>query len=217
MPENAGAGPAGRAARGSPSWRPLVVGIGGSGRPGSATDRALRVALRGAELLDADTHVFDGTFLSGLPLFVPHAAERCDAAADFTRVLAMADGVIIATPSYHGCVSAMVKNSLDYIEDLRADPRPYLDGRAVGCVVTSSGWQAGGTTLTAVRSIVHALRGWPTPLGVLVQTEYRDAPAARPVEPEDRYTDPLLTVGRQVTEFAQATAGLGWAGAGAPR
>ena len=36
----------------------------------------------------------------------------------------------------------------------------------MGLVVTAAGWQAGGVVLSALRDVVHALRGWPTPLGV---------------------------------------------------
>ena len=59
-----------------------------------------------------------------------------------------------------------MKNAIDLLEDLRGDSRVYLDGRAVGCIVTAAGWQGCNTTLGAMRGIVHALRGWPTPLGV---------------------------------------------------
>ncbi|WP_235486927.1 NAD(P)H-dependent oxidoreductase, partial [Frankia sp. AvcI1] len=79
--------------------------------------------------------------------------------------------VVIATPGYHGGMSGLVKNALDYLEDLRGAPRPYLDGRAVGLIVCAEGSQAAGTTLSALRSSVHALRGWPTPLGVTLNTE----------------------------------------------
>ena len=49
-------------------------------------------------------------------------------------------------------------------------PRPYFDGRAVGLIVSAAGWQAGGVTLASMRGIVHAMRGWPTPLGIMVNT-----------------------------------------------
>ena len=55
---------------------------------------------------------------------------------------------------------------VDCLEGLRGDARPYFDGRAIGCIVTADGWQACGTTLSALRTIIHALRGWPPPLGV---------------------------------------------------
>lgn len=178
--------------RGAPP--PLVVGIGGTGRAGSGTERALLTALRGAEQSGARVHLFGGAFLSELPLYRPQRVERCVAARELVDTIARADGVVVASPSYHGGVSAMVKNALDYLEDLRADPRPYLDGRAVGCVVTAAGWQSGGTTLSALRSIVHALRGWPTPLGVTMNT----------TEQPNGSDQKLHTVGHQVAEFASA-------------
>ena len=84
--------------------------------------------------------------------------------------LRQANGVILSTPCYHGSVSGLVKNALDYVEDMRKDPKPYLDGRAVGLIVCGHGWQSTGIVLTAFRSIVHALRGWPTPMGVAINT-----------------------------------------------
>jgi FMN reductase len=40
----------------------------------------------------------------------------------------------------------------------------------VGCIVTAAGDQGAMTTLIALRSVVHALRGWPTPLGAAIVT-----------------------------------------------
>ena len=72
----------------------------------------------------------------------------------------MSDGLVIATPSYHGNVSSLVKNALDLLEDLSAAPRPYLEGRAVGCIVASAGLQAGCMTLSALWGSVHALHAF---------------------------------------------------------
>ncbi len=52
-----------------------------------------------------------------------------------------ADGLILATPAYHADMSGLLKNAIDLLEDLREEPRPYLDGRAVDCIVTAYGWQ----------------------------------------------------------------------------
>ncbi|MFD7447833.1 NADPH-dependent FMN reductase [Kitasatospora sp. NPDC059827] len=174
---------------------PLVVGIGGTGRAGSTTDLALTLALRGAEQAGARTLKFDGAFLEQLPLFRPHHPGRVPAIRQLLARVAQADGVVLATPSYHGGVSALVKNALDYLEDLREDTRPYLHGRAVGCLVSCAGWQAGGTTMASLRSIVHALRAWPVPLGVTLTAETGRTEHVR---------DQLSAVGRMTTEFAQA-------------
>ena len=67
-------------------------------------------------------------------------------------------------------MSGLVKNALDYLEELRGDQRPYLDGRAVGLVAVARGWQASVATLGTLRQVVHALRGWPTPLGLAINS-----------------------------------------------
>jgi len=179
---------------------PLVVGIGGSTRPRSSTDRALRLALDAAEHAGARVLTFDGLALSRLPLFRPEVSERPPLVVELVSAVRQADGVILATPSYHGGVSGTVKNALDYLEDLRQDWRPYLDGRAVGCIVTAAGWQAAGTTLTSLRAVIHALRGWPTPLGAALNTAEVpfDGPSADP-----KGAAQLAEVGRQVVAFCQ--------------
>lgn len=149
--------------------RLFLVGIGGTTRTGSATERAMAISLAAARGLGAETMTFDGRTLQ-LPMYAPERPERTAEACALVEAIRRADGVIIASPGYHGSVSGLVKNALDYLEDLRNDVRPYLDGRAVGCIVCAFGWQATGTTLVALRSIVHALRGWPTPLGVTVNS-----------------------------------------------
>jgi len=58
--------------------------------------------------------------------------------------------------TYHGSLSGLIKNALDSLEPLRDDVRPYLDGRAVGCIVVADGWQACGSALASLRGIVHA-------------------------------------------------------------
>lgn len=172
---------------------PLIVGLGGTLRPGSATEQALRTGLAEAEAAGARTLLFDGAAL-GLPLFPAYDPERSEAARALTHALREADGVLVASPGYHGSISGQVKNALDYAEDLAEDARPYLSGRAVGCIATAAGWQAAVTTLTALRGVVHALRGWPTPLGVAINTTAEDG---------ERGETLLKAQALQVVEFAR--------------
>ncbi|KAA2262230.1 NAD(P)H-dependent oxidoreductase [Solihabitans fulvus] len=177
-----------------------VVGIGGSLRTDSQSERALRIVLAGAAEAGARTTAFSGPDLV-LPFYDPAESDRPEAAKRLVELLRQADGVVLVSPGYHGTVSGLVKNALDYVEDLRGDERPYLDGRAVGCVATAQGWQASVTTLTALRSIVHALRGWPTPLGAAInstQAEFHGDDECT----DKQVADTLRTIGRQVAEFA---------------
>jgi len=181
--------------------RPVILGIGGTTRPDSSTERALQVALKAAAAAGAETAVISGADLH-LPMYDPAVPGLPPQAERLIAEVRRCHGLIIASPGYHGTHSGMVKNAIDYIEELSGDPSPYFDGRAVGCIACAFGWQATGTTLVALRSIVHALRGWPTPLGVGINS-------AMPVfcanggciDESVRFQ--LETVGRQVVEFAQ--------------
>ncbi|MGQ0670280.1 MAG: NADPH-dependent FMN reductase [Actinomycetota bacterium] len=178
----------------------FVLGIGGTTRPGSATERALQVSLAAASADGAQTMLFGGADLV-LPLYTPEDIERVPKAARLVEEVRRADGLIVASPGYHGVVSGMVKNALDYLEDLRDDDPAYLDGQPVGCIATAAGWQATMSTIMSLRSIVHALRGWPTPMGATVNT------AGRVFDEDGSCIDEsarfqLELVGRHVVEFA---------------
>lgn len=153
---------------GAPS--PLIVGIGGSTSPGSSSELLLKAALAASAKLGARTKLIAGPEAM-LPLYTPSQTRRDSRAGDMIESLRCADGVIIASPGYHGSISGMVKNALDYIEDLRTDARPYLHGRGIGCIACAGGAQATGPVLAALRAIAHALRGWPTPLGIGVTAQ----------------------------------------------
>jgi FMN reductase len=158
-----------------PSSKPFIVGIGGATRPESKTERALISALAVAAGMGCRTQLFGGADLAAIPIYDPENDACTEARAALVEAVRMADGVIIASPGYHGSISGLVKNSLDGLEDLRSDVRPYLDGRAVGLIVAADGAQAAGSTLSTLRNIVHALRGWPTPLGVVLSGSDADA------------------------------------------
>jgi FMN reductase len=146
-----------------------------------------------------ETHLIAGRDLE-LPPYTPGAplpvtAERV------VNEIRRADGVILGTPGYHGGISGLVKNAVDYLEELRDDERPYLERRAVGCVVTAAGEQGAVATLLALRSVVHALRGWPTPLGAAIVTSSETFdPAGRCLSPKVELQ--LKTLSREVLHFA---------------
>ncbi|RAK57504.1 NADPH-dependent FMN reductase [Phenylobacterium deserti] len=185
--------------------RPLIVGIGGTIRPGSISERALVCSLQAAEAKGAETRLLGGEFLGALPIFDPRPGELSAAQRELADAVRGADGVIVATPGYHGSLSGLIKNALDTLEVTRKDPAPYFQGRPVGTIVTADGWQAAGTTLSALRAIIHALRGWPTPFGAALNasTDLFD-PEGACRDPKDRWQ--LATVAEQVMEFAHMRA-----------
>ncbi|MCC6008397.1 MAG: NAD(P)H-dependent oxidoreductase [Rhodobacteraceae bacterium] len=182
------------------SRAPRILGLGGTGRAGSSCDRALALVLDAARDQGAEVECFSGGLLD-LPHFDFAGQARLPAARRLIEAVSRADGLILASPCYHGGVSGLVKGALDYLEDLRDAPRPYLDGRAVGLVVTAHGAQALGTTLGALRGIVHALRGWPTPFALAINS------SATPLGPSgaegEAHRQAAAAVAAQVIAFAR--------------
>ncbi|GBE67550.1 FMN reductase [Mycobacterium sp. MFM001] len=148
---------------------PLVVGVGGTLRSNSSTERALRHCLEAVERQGGRTKLYCGEDIE-LPMYNPHDPARTAKAVELIGALREADAVVVASPGYHGGVSGLVKNALDYIEDMRDDSRVYLDNKPWGCISCAYGWQAAVGTLDQLRAIGHALRAWPTPLGVAINS-----------------------------------------------
>lgn len=178
-----------------------IVGIGGTLREGSASEQALRIALNRAADLGARTRIFRGAELAQLPMYTPESRTDNTLAAELVAELRSADGMIIASPGYHGGPSGLIKNALDYTEDLRNDRAPYLTNRSVGLIVTASGWQAAVTALTSLRSVTHALRGWATPYGAVINSTEVHFTAGHCSE--DRVERQLQLVADEVIDFAR--------------
>jgi FMN reductase len=183
------------------SGRPFIVGLGGTTRAGSTSERALATALDRAARLGCETALFGAGAMPVEP-YDPARAERSAQANALVQALRRADGILIATPSYHGGISGLVKNAIDFVEDMRNDARVYFEGRAVGCLVCAEGPQAMGSTIGSLRAIVHALRGWPTPYAAALNSR------ARPFGGEGVAPDPdairaCETVAEEVVAFAR--------------
>jgi FMN reductase len=180
--------------------RPLIVGLGGTFRERSSTEKVLKISMDSAERLGARVV----SFLAGklnLPLYNPESTERSRECAQLIDLLERCDGLIIASPSYHGSISGMIKNALDYAEDMAARGVPYLDGKAVGCISCGAGWQGAVGALHTLRTIVHSLRAWPTPLGIAVNTAEAFLKPNGEIS-DNRLFEQLELVGKQVYDFA---------------
>ena len=181
--------------------KPLIVGVGGTTVAGSSTERALQIALAAAAEAGAEVRLFGGAALAALPLYTPGVA-RTEGETVLVESVRAASGVIIASPGYHGSVSGLVKNAIDLLEETARDAaRPYLADVPVGLIATAYGWQATGSTIAALRSIAHALRGWPTPFAAAVNS------AQCKLDADGGCSDPavveqLRLVGRQVAAAA---------------
>jgi FMN reductase len=124
------------------SKMPLILGIGGTLREGSSTERALTVALRAVEAKGARTRLLGGAFLASLPIYNPASREVTESQEDLARAVSEADGIIVASPGYHGSISGVIKNTLDTLEALRGEPETLLarmSGSGATCFALCAG------------------------------------------------------------------------------
>ena len=182
------------------SSSPVIPAVGGTTRKGSTPEMALALASEETRKVGATVLTLAGPDLA-LPLFDP-AVDATDARVGrFLDAVRSAHGVLISASASHGTMPGMLKNVLDYI-DSGGSAGAYLEGRSVGCIDCAGGWQAIGATLAHLRATVHALRGWPTPLGVAINSN------ARVFAEDGRCLDSAVAasmrkVAVQAVEFAQ--------------
>jgi len=87
---------------------------------------------------------------------------------------------------------------------MRDDERVYFEGRAVGVIATGYGWQGVVATLATLRQIVHALRGYPTPLGAGINSLGDAVFDAEGNVVDEKAGTQLAVVGTEVVDLARA-------------
>jgi FMN reductase len=180
--------------------QPAIVGIGGTVRSDSTSEAALRVALASSQRAGGRVELFAAADLV-LPFYDPRAPGRSESALRLVAALRAADGVIVSSPGYHGVISGLIKNALDYAEDMAEDDRAYLSGLPFGCIGVAYGGQAAVTVLADLRTIAHALRAFPTPYGAAIVAGPSIFDRGRCIDADTRQQ--LEMVGQQVVELAR--------------
>jgi FMN reductase len=149
------------------------VGIGGSFRPKSSSSKALAVPLNYLKERGHDTSLL---LLSDLKLPGFETCEELEDYPDTVRYMLnevrSANGLIFATPVYHGTLSGGLKNAMDFFEYLSADPQPYLTGKVIGLISTSGGIP-GINAINTMDYVSRALHGWVCPTTVAIGNSWR--------------------------------------------
>ncbi len=133
-----------------------IVGITGSLRQGSYSALALKEAVNRVEALGAAAEILDLREMQ-LPF--------CDGGNEYpdypdveilrAKVKA-ADGLILATPEYHGSISGVLKNALDLMSF------EHLAGKVAGTISVLGG-QSNSNALNDLRVIMRWVHGWVIP------------------------------------------------------
>jgi FMN reductase len=182
-----------------------LVLLGGSLRAGSVSEAVLRVCAEYAVGHGARPTLFTAADLD-LPLYRPGRCPQPAVAHRLIESLRRADGLVVVTPTYHGGMSGLVKNALDYTEELAGDRPAYLDGKVVGAVAVGSSEHGTATAVAALRTTVQSLRGWVAPMAVGVNaaelSTLDGSAAAAALRADGRLARRLGILLGQVTTFA---------------
>lgn len=152
-----------------------ITGIGGSLEKGSVTLLYLKSLLKNCSALGAEVTLLDIKKLNW-PLF--NYSKK--PAANIIRTLDeihKSDGLIFASPEYHGTVSASFKNIIDYFEFLSVKNSPYLTRKPVASIALAGAENAGGLTLNTLINIVQNLRGIPVPASFAIGSAQKQVDA----------------------------------------
>ena len=173
-----------------------VVGLCGSISPDSFTRKALNIALQGAAELGAEVELID---------LREYTIPFCDGKADesayppdvfrLRKTVAGAQGIIFATPEYHGSYSGVLKNAIDMMGF------DEFEGKMLGLLGVSGGALGAVNALNSLRNIGRALHAWVVPHQASVSDDWKQ------FDENDQLIDEGLQkrvaeVGRQVARFA---------------
>jgi FMN reductase len=173
-----------------------VVGLCGSLRPGSFTRMALQVALAGAQEAGAQTRLLDLRqyhllFCDGKEDERAYPQDVFTLRADVRA----AQGIILATPEYHGGYSGVLKNALDLMGF------EEFEGKMLGLVGVSGGGMGAFGALNNLRAVGRALHAWVIPEQASIPEAWKVFEASGSLT--DRALETRLKeVGRQVARFA---------------
>ncbi len=172
-----------------------ITGVCGSLSADGATKKALAIVLKGAAEYDAETILlelrdFNLVFYGSVPEneYPPDVLQLRQALKD-------SQGIILATPEYHGSLTGALKNMLDLmtIED--------FETKIIGLVGVAGGDIGAINSLNTMKTICRNLHCWVLPQEVSIANSaqtFDDDGAVKDPAIEER----LLNVGRQVVKFA---------------
>ncbi|MEB3216008.1 MAG: NADPH-dependent FMN reductase [Nostocales cyanobacterium 94392] len=138
-----------------------IVGIAGSLRTESYTHQALDLAVQRVEALGAEVEILD---LRKMNLPFCDGGDEYPEYPDVKRLqesVKQADGLILATPEYHGGISGVLKNALDLMSF------EELSHKVVGAISILGG-QSNSNSLNQLRVVMRWVHAWVIPEQVAI-------------------------------------------------
>jgi azobenzene reductase len=139
--------------------------IAGSNRLNSSSTRMARFI---GERLRTDGHPVDFWDLhqKPLPFYAPDDEGQSEAVDQLAGMIMGADAIVLSTPEYHGSLSGVLKNALDYLDG------DHFNGKLVLCI-SSAGGAVGVSSLQHLQVIVRNVYGVNCPEWISIGADQR--------------------------------------------
>jgi FMN reductase len=168
-----------------------ILGVSGSLRDNSHTYELVRIVLESASISGAETSLLD-LREHPLPMFEAHRDYATDRLVQaMLAKMEEADGFIVGSPEYHGCMSGATKNFFDFLYR-------EIAGKLFGLVAAAGGSQ-GTSCFNSLRTAVLYCHGWTLPY--FAAGSQRDFDADGKLV-NDKVLDRLQRLGRDVAVYA---------------
>lgn len=145
-----------------------LLGIAGSMRSNSYSFKALELALKTANTdYEAEVSLFD-LRKNKLPIYEPNPDQdkiktsELESLQRAKTLVKWSDAIILTSPDYHGSMSGVLKNFLDFFWK-------EFSGKTFGYICASH--EKGLTVMEQMRTAVRQCYGWSMPYGISTSSE----------------------------------------------
>ena len=137
-----------------------ILGVASSMRESSYSTRVLKLTLEKAEKRGAEIKLLNLRELQ-LPMYHPEQnnSPELDKATEYVQ---WTDAFVLASPDYHGSMSGVMKNFLDFFWSEFA-------GKTFGYICASH--EKGLTVMDQMRTAVRQCYGWSMPYGISINSD----------------------------------------------
>ena len=137
-----------------------ILGVASSMRESSYSTRVLKLTLEKAEKKGAEIKLLNLRELQ-LPMYHPEQnnSPELDKATEYVQ---WADAFVLASPDYHGSMSGVMKNFLDFFWSEFA-------GKTFGYICASH--EKGLTVMDQMRTAIRQCYGWSMPYGISINSD----------------------------------------------
>lgn len=168
-----------------------ILGVSGSLRTGANTLRLVELGLEAARECGAEVELLD-LRQHQLPLYEAHEEyEENETVSRVIELVENADGLIVGSPEYHGCMTGATKNFFDFLYR-------EIAGKLFGLVAATGGSNGTGC-FDNMRAAIQYCHGWALP--------YNVAASGRDFDTDGnltnvKVTDRLRRMGRDMAVYA---------------